>query len=379
MIDWFTPGYKGGGPIRSVTNLIAALSDEFEFSIVTSNMDDADTDDPHPRPYPNIESDVWLPRENKARVFYFSHPNLNYQKMREVIENEEFNFLYLNSLFSPKFTVLPLFAALARRRKPRFKIVLAPRGSLQSGALAQKRFKKRVFLIAAKLIGLGRRVIWQATDEQEKNDIAIHFGKSLDVRIAPNLPAQNQALWLSVPKQKGAVRFFFASRISPKKNLEFFLERLKGASGKIIFDIFGPPQDESYVRLCEKIIKDLPANVQAVFRGTVSPAELESLIRSYHFSVLTTRGENFGHSIFESFIAGKPILLSDQTPWRNLEKQKIGWDISLAEPDLFDQAIKRCVEMDQEQYDNWSKAAWTFAEEYQRNPQAIEQSRKLFS
>ena len=297
--------------------------------------------------------------------------------MREIIKTEDFDFLYLNSLFSPRFTLLPLLATLRLKRK--FKIVLAPRGSLLRGALAQKQFKKKVFLAVAKHLKFKRQIIWQATDEQERKDIALYFGNSVDIRTAPNLPEQNQAAWASVPKQINEVRFFFASRVSPKKNLEFFLERLKGTQGRIIFDIFGPPQDEIYVRLCEKIIKDLPPNVQVAFKGTVPPAQLEHLIRNYHFSVLTTRGENFGHSIFESFIAGKPALLSDQTPWRNLEKQKIGWDISLEDTNQFEAVIKRCVAMDQIEYDVWSQSAWKFAEEYKRNSRAIEQSGQLFS
>ena len=39
FIDWYLPGYKAGGPIQSVANLVANLKEEFEFSIVTRDTD----------------------------------------------------------------------------------------------------------------------------------------------------------------------------------------------------------------------------------------------------------------------------------------------------------------------------------------------------
>ena len=38
-IGSYLPGYKAGGPIRSVANLIDALGDDFEFRVVTSDKD----------------------------------------------------------------------------------------------------------------------------------------------------------------------------------------------------------------------------------------------------------------------------------------------------------------------------------------------------
>ena len=39
FIDWFLPGYKAGGPIQSVVNLINHLGHEYDFDVVTSNKD----------------------------------------------------------------------------------------------------------------------------------------------------------------------------------------------------------------------------------------------------------------------------------------------------------------------------------------------------
>ena len=35
FIDWYLPGYRAGGPIQSIANLVNHLDDELDISIVT--------------------------------------------------------------------------------------------------------------------------------------------------------------------------------------------------------------------------------------------------------------------------------------------------------------------------------------------------------
>lgn len=377
LIDWFTPGFKGGGPIRSVTNLVRALSNEIEFSIVTRDTDLPDAETPRPLPYADVPSDVWIELPGKAKIIYLSAANLKTGAMRKIVEAQNFDFLYLNSLFSTRFAILPLLTA-ARQTKRDYEIIVAPRGSLQAGALRQKAAKKTFFLQLFKRLPIARRIIWQATDEQERADLEKHFGARAQIRLAANLPEQHRFEWRETPKTPDAVRFFFASRVSPKKNLEFFLERLRAARGAIVFDVYGALEDINYLEKCKRIVERLPPNVLIEFKGALPPEKLREAVCDYHFSVLTTRGENFGHSIFESLLIGKPVLLSDKTPWRDLAKRHLGWDISLDDFAAFDAAIEQCVRMNQSEYDEWSQAAWKFAREYQNAPELVQQSRELF-
>jgi glycosyltransferase involved in cell wall biosynthesis len=48
-----------------------------------------------------------------------------------------------------------------------------------------------------------------------------------------------------------------------------------------------------------------------------------------------TRGENYGHVIAESLSVGTPVLISDQTPWRELSSDGLGWDLPLEAADIF--------------------------------------------
>ena len=66
FIDWFLPGYKAGGPIRSVANLITHLRNDFKFLVITRNTDYCET-----IPYKEIQSDQWNILPDGIRVYYF--------------------------------------------------------------------------------------------------------------------------------------------------------------------------------------------------------------------------------------------------------------------------------------------------------------------
>jgi len=91
---------------------------------------------------------------------------------------------------------------------------------------------------------------------------------------------------------------------------------------------------------------------------------LAPIISKHHIFILPTKGENFGHAIFEALSQGKPILISNQTPWRNLQQSKVGWDLSLKEPHLFLEAIEQAASFDQQEYNEWSQNAWNYAYNY---------------
>ena len=49
--DYYLPGYKAGGPVRSISQLVGALGKEFSFKVVTRDRDLGDDDS-----YPGIET-----------------------------------------------------------------------------------------------------------------------------------------------------------------------------------------------------------------------------------------------------------------------------------------------------------------------------------
>ena len=66
MIGDYLPGYKGGGPTRSIANLVDLLSDAVKFKIITSDRDFGESD-----PYSEILYNGWN-KVGKADVMYLS-------------------------------------------------------------------------------------------------------------------------------------------------------------------------------------------------------------------------------------------------------------------------------------------------------------------
>ena len=373
LTDWFAPGYKAGGPIRSCLNLARALKDHFRVHVLTT-----DTDFKALAPYPGITSNQWTDFEPGIQVNYLSDSSLNRYQIFQEIQALSPDIVYLNSMFSIPFTIWPLW--MKRTHRYRGKVILAPRGMLHAGAMQYKTLKKRAFINVLKWLGIHKLIKFHATDGQEKQDINYFFGLKASIRVLPNLPNLTLPPFRQVQKKPGEVKWVYISRIGPKKNLLFFLELLRKSrkKGKIQFDIIGPIEDPIYWKKCQKIIESLPIHITVSLIGELPPQSIAERLWTYHFFVLPTWGENFGHAIFEAFVAGKPVLISDQTPWHDLRDRLLGWALPLDEPESFLKAIDEALVMDTSTYHRWSEHTRQFACDYIRQTDWVEGYSTLF-
>ena len=374
LADYYLPGYKAGGPIRTLANMVDRLGEEFEFKIVTADRDLKDDS-----PYQGIAVDHWN-RVGKADVFYMSPKMQSLKGFKKILCSTECDAVYLNSFFSPYFTIKPL---LLRRLSliPEKSLIIAPRGEFSPGALGLKSLKKRVYLLAAKTFGLYRGVLWQASSKHEERDIRQWFGDKVSVVIAPDIPPAVQATDELSPKSKktkGCLKIIFLSRISGMKNLDGALRMLNGLNEQMQFNIYGPVEDKEYWVECEQIISNLPENIKVRYHGAITHEQVGIVMREHDIFFLPTLGENFGHVILEALVAGCPVLLSDQTLWRDLEEKGVGWDLPLDRPETFREVLQKCVEMDQEEHAGWSRLAREYGVQMTQDDKVVEQNRQLF-
>ncbi len=359
--------------MRTLANMVEWLGDEIKFKIVTSDRDAQDTE-----PYSGVIVNDWN-SIGKAEALYMSPQRRSLTDIRKIICGSEYDVLYLNSFISP-FTINPL---LLRWLKliPDKPIVLAPRGEFSAGALSLKKYKKRLYIEVAKLIGLYRNAVWQASSEFEKLDIQRWFGNSQNIFIAPDLPAPSREIKniaLKRKKSKGCLKLIFLSRIARMKNLHSALKILNSLKGLVNFNIYGPIEDKAYWLECQKIAASLPENIKAKYCGQLAHEQVPDAFGEHDFLLLPTLGENFGHVILEAFCAGCPVLISDQTRWRNLEKNGIGWDLPLDRPELFKKALQQCIDMDNVEHEKLSSRAQEYGLNVSKDNKMAEQNRRLF-
>ena len=369
---YFFPGFKGGGPIKSIKNLIEKISDEYEFWIVTSDRDLNDI-----TPYKDITVDKWN-AVGQANVFYVSPEKLTILNFMGIIKDSRCEVIYLNSFFSLNFSIKILIACKFVFYSGINSIIIAPRGEFSSGALKIKAFRKKVFIFLARFTGLYKNILWQATSNIEKEDITYNFNlKKGTIFLVKNLPSTVN-VDLKEKCLSDVLKIIFLSRISPKKNLEYALRAMRKVVVEVQFDIYGPKEDMEYWVLCQSLLDELPNNIKVSYCGLVEPENVSSTFSMYDLFFFPTLGENYGHVIAESLSVGTSVLLSDQTPWRNLENDSLGWDYALSDEITFVKVIESISRLSIEEKISLRKKV--IENSYKRiyNPADVEANRALF-
>ena len=162
------------------------------------------------------------------------------------------------------------------------------------------------------------------------------------------------------------------------KNLDAALLMLSKLKGNVTFNIYGPVEDKGYWDICQQIASALPSNIHVSYKGSVDHNEVSNIMHKHDIFFLPTHGENFGHVILEALLASCPILISDQTPWRDLESKGIGWDLPLDYPLKFTDVLQKCVNMDKTEYLQIKKNVFTYSKQMATDTTALEENIKLF-
>lgn len=335
FVSAYLPGYKAGGPIRSIANLVDCLGNEFDFWIVTADRDRGALES-----YPGIKPGIWC-EVGKAKVLYLSPSQQRFVPFLRIMRQVPYDVIYLNSFFNPKFTLLPIIALKLRLTRMR-PIILAPRGEFSVGALAIKNFKKRTFLKITKMIGLHRKIIWQASSLHELDDITRAMDNlACTISVVQNLPKRTtKSPNCRVRKSEDPLRVVYLGRIVPIKNLLFAFDVLSRVKARVEFSIYGPHEDVDYKKLCVSKAATLPENISVNWNGSLPADQVIETLARHDLFFLPSLGENFGHAIAEALQAGLRLLISDQTPWRDLETAGVGYDFSLNSTNEFVRAIE---------------------------------------
>src|SRR5437016_4169637 len=117
----YLPGYKAGGPVRSIANLVEALGEDCEFRIITSDRDLGE-----PQSYSGIEPNRWIPL-GKGSVMYVPKGFRSLWKFIRTLRSMRADILYLNSFFARRYSMLPAVLARIGVCRPST-LILAPRG-----------------------------------------------------------------------------------------------------------------------------------------------------------------------------------------------------------------------------------------------------------
>ncbi|TDB77795.1 glycosyltransferase [Micromonospora sp. KC723] len=303
---YFEPGFRGGGPGRSVAHILDAASPEVAATLVTRDRDLGD-----PAPYPGL-SGRWQAR-GRTPVFYLSlrSPRQWFALWRK-LRRTRFDLLYVNSLWATMSLVPVLAVGCGLLRADR--VMVAPRGECSPGALALRSVRKRVFVVGWRRVLRRLDASFHASTEREAADIRRLFPWAT-VRVNANQSPLPPEPAPPAPPVPGPLRLVFVGRVAEMKNLALALAALAAVRRPVTLDVYGPIEDPAYWRRCEALIAALPPGQRVRYRGVLTPSQVPAVLAEHDALVLPTLGENFGHVVAESLSASCPVLCSDRTPW----------------------------------------------------------------
>jgi glycosyltransferase involved in cell wall biosynthesis len=206
----------------------------------------------------------------------------------------------------------------------------------------------------------------------EKLEIERNYPDCPDcIVIAPDLVSEPQPKNIA-DQDKNTTRIsgsplkvVFISRISPIKNLHFLLEILSLTSDPVLLTIYGPIEDNDYWLLCQSMIGQLPDQISVEYKGPIQNERVCEAFSEHDLFVFPTKSENFGHVIYESLVAGTPVVMSDRTLWMSDQEGAIK-TISLDRRSEWVEEISNWARFTNSQYEQKSSAAFKYAHDYNR-------------
>ncbi len=358
--DHFYPAWKAGGPVQSLVNMVRALYSNYDFYVVCKAHEMNQVS-----PLPGILINAWNDWEGKAKVFYMDYGWEKRSQLQVLIKSVSPDVIYINGLFSLYFNILPVrYAVDYCKQQHECKLILSARGMLHPGALTQKALKKKLFLSLFQFMGWQKKLQWHATDVQEQQFIQQQFGKLVRVAVAGNFPNVLPVVTGPCKNEKELIMGTVAL-ISPMKNHLAVLRALKNCSSTIAWHIYGPVKDAVYWKECERVIEQLPAHIKVDYHGELPPTELSTAMQQIQLVIMPSKSENFGHALLEALSAGKPVITTDTTPFKNLQQQDAGYTVDVNKLDeQLPLAIEQFAAMSNDIFAPYCERAASFAQSF---------------
>jgi len=326
----FYPAIFYGGPISSTWDLSKKLGENnIEVYVSTTNADgnkrikDIDTKE-HIKQAENVF--VRYYHEQLINIFSFSFLFGIFSDIKKS------DVVYIQYLFHYTVLFSLLFSVFLGK-----KIILCPRGSFSSFTLSNKRsWLKRLWLFLF-ISPLKNKIIWQASSYLEKEDILFYFPK-VDVKIIPDGIDVDSFSNSNKMDKKELLKKYTNKDFKNVSDVVFSMGRLhKIKRFDILINAFELYLDENKnaklliagaddgVRnALENQIKELKLEDSVFMIGLVNFSQKKELLSNCSFFSLSSDFESFGIVVSEALACGVPVVVSDKTSWKNIERNNCG-------------------------------------------------------
>ena len=326
----FYPAIFYGGPISSTWDLSKKLGKKnVEVYVSTTNADgnkrikDIDTKE-HILQAENVF--VRYYHEQLINIFSFSFLFGVFSDIKKS------DVVYIQYLFH--YTVLfSLFFSVFLGKK----IILCPRGSFSSFTLSNKRIWLKKLWLFLFISPLKNKIIWQASSYLEKEDILSYFPKA-DIKIIPDGIDIESFSKSNKIDNKELIKKYTNKDFKNVSDLVFSMGRLHrikrfdiliNAFKLYLYDnknakLLIAGADDGERNSLENQIKELKLEDSVFMIGLVNFSQKKELLSNCSFFSLSSDFESFGIVVLEALACGIPVVVSDKTSWKNIERNNCG-------------------------------------------------------
>ena len=349
----FYPATFYGGPISATWDLSQELAKkDVEMYISTTNANGNSR--------LKVNTNRFIKQKEKLFVKYYHEQFINRFSLAFIFgiwdDIRKADVVYIQYLFH--YTVL--FSLLFSRIQTK-EIIICPRGSLGEWGLRYKKkyFKKAwLFLFVNPFI---KSVIFQASSYIEKDDILINFSKAKVEIINDGVDFLSFQEFNKYEKN-ALLEKYTNTKCEAISNIFFSIGRLHAikAFGVLIdaFSLFIKEDtnakliiaggDDGVGEKLKQQIIDLKLQDSVFLIGAIDFEDKKILLNNCDYFTLASEFESFGIVVAEALACGKPIVLSNKTPWKDLEKNKCGILVD-NEKNSFSNAFSKVIK---EKYDS---------------------------
>jgi glycosyltransferase involved in cell wall biosynthesis len=325
----FYPAITYGGPISATWDLSKELSNKgIDVYVSTTNANGKSKLD--------INTNTFIKKNENLFVKYYNEQVINKLSISFIVgvwsDIKKSDIIYIQYLFHYTVFISVLFSFFLRK-----KVVICPRGSLSVWGLNYKhKWIKKIWLNFF-IRPFVANVIWQACSYLEVEDIKNIFKNSEVVEINDGIDFDSFQGVESISKlelvnqftnqnfKKVSEVFFSMGRLHEIKGFDviidaFFLFVKKNPNAKLL--IAG--SDDGFETSLRQKIEKLNLLDSVFLIGAINHENKCKLLSNCSAFALASKFESFGIVIAEALASGVPVIISNKTPWKDIENNNCG-------------------------------------------------------
>jgi glycosyltransferase involved in cell wall biosynthesis len=360
----YLPSEFAMGPVSAIRHLAECMGHDYEIRLLTLNHDFVTGEK-------LFSADHQVASTDGASIEYlprgFRGLRILWQRLREPHEVLEIHSGFDRHLAIPALVLTRMGIVNGTRA------FHSPHGIFLPIDMSRGAFKKRLYCALADVFNLYKNVVHLASSPGEVADIRRWHRRTQRIVEMPHFVDAQLGTNRVAPRSKRpqSLKIAFVGRIALQKNFMFAIEVVRALGVESQMDVFGEA-DPDYWPACDAALNAGTGLCKVNLHGHVPQTRLLDILPNYDVLLHPTSGENFGYSIIEALGLGVPVLLSDKSPWLDIEKVGAGWVVPLSDHGAFVARLTEIFNMGTE-WQSLRESALNYAREKIEN----ERSRKL--